>query len=48
MIAEPLDQGLAEDLEQGNISLQWPKKKIAAYFQDKYDWDIMAARMYII
>ena len=44
MIAEPLDQGLAEDLEKGNISLQWPKKKIAAYFQDKYDWDIMAAR----
>lgn len=44
VIAEPLDQGLAEDLENGSVSIDWPKKKIAGFFQDKYDWDVMAAR----
>jgi len=44
VIAEPLDQGLAEDLERGSVSIDWPKKKIAGFFQDKYDWDVMAAR----
>lgn len=44
VIAEPLDEGLAEDLEAGNVSIQWPKKKVATFLQDKYDWDIMAAR----
>ena len=34
VIAEPLDQGLAEDLESGVVSIDWPKKKIAGFFQD--------------
>lgn len=29
MICEPLEKGLAEDIEQGGISLRWDKEKIA-------------------
>ncbi len=44
MIAEPLDKGLAEDIESGGIDLSWEKKKVTHFFQNKYDWDILAAR----
>ena len=44
MIAEPLDKGLARDIETGAVNLQWPKKKLGDFFQNKYDWDILAAR----
>jgi len=44
MIAEPLDKGLARDMESGSVSLSWPKKKLGDFFQNKYDWDILAAR----
>jgi U5 small nuclear ribonucleoprotein component len=44
MIAEPLDKGLATDIENGTVSLKWPKKKLGDFFQNKYDWDILAAR----
>jgi len=44
MIAEPLDKGLAADIENGTVSLKWPKKKLGDFFQNKYDWDILAAR----
>ena len=44
MIAEPLDKGLAKDIETGAVSLRWPKKKLGDFFQSNYDWDILAAR----
>ena len=44
MIAEPLDKGLASDIENGAVNLQWPRKKLGDFFQNKYDWDILAAR----
>ncbi|KAJ3639023.1 hypothetical protein Zmor_022088 [Zophobas morio] len=44
MIAEPLEEGLAEDIETGKVVLQWSKKKMSDYFQSKYDWDLLAAR----
>jgi hypothetical protein len=44
MIAEPLEKGLAEDIEQGVVSLAWPKKQVGEFFQRKYDWDVLAAR----
>mmetsp|Transcript_31387 Transcript_31387/g.102363 ORF Transcript_31387/g.102363 Transcript_31387/m.102363 type:complete len:994 (+) Transcript_31387:69-3050(+) len=44
MIAEPLEKGLAEDIEAGNVSTDWPKKKLGDFFQTKYDWDLLAAR----
>jgi len=43
MIAEPLEKGLAEDIENGVISLQSEKQKIVQFFQTKYDWDSLAA-----
>ncbi|KAI4335619.1 hypothetical protein L6164_014251 [Bauhinia variegata] len=44
MIAEPLERGLAEDIENGVVSTDWNKKKLGEFFQTKYDWDLLAAR----
>jgi U5 small nuclear ribonucleoprotein component len=44
MIAEPLEKGLAEDIENGKVSLSWDKKRLRNWFQRNYDWDILAAR----
>lgn len=44
MIAEPLEKGLAEDIERGAVSMDWTRKEISTFFQSKYDWDILAAR----
>jgi len=45
MIAEPLDEGLAEKLEAGLIKIdKWDNKKTGRYFQSKYDWDLLSAR----
>jgi U5 small nuclear ribonucleoprotein component len=44
MIAEPLDEGLAKDIENGVVSSEWPKKKLSEFFRTKYDWDVLAAR----
>lgn len=44
MIAEPLEKGLAEDLENEVVSISWNRKKLGEFFQFKYDWDLLAAR----
>uniref|UniRef100_A0A0C9S3M2 SNU114 homolog n=1 Tax=Wollemia nobilis TaxID=56998 RepID=A0A0C9S3M2_9CONI len=44
MLAEPLEKGLAEDIENGVVSIDWPRKKLGDFFQNKYDWDLLAAR----
>ncbi|CAG9465100.1 unnamed protein product [Pedinophyceae sp. YPF-701] len=44
MIAEPLDRGLGEDIEAGAVDASWGKKKLGAFLQGKYDWDLLAAR----
>ncbi|KAJ5600141.1 hypothetical protein N7450_001208 [Penicillium hetheringtonii] len=44
MIAEPLDDGIAEDIESGRVSIKDPIRKVARYFEDNYDWDKLAAR----
>ncbi len=44
MLAEPLDKGLAHDIESHAVSLEWDKKKIGDFFQTKYDWDLLTAR----
>jgi 116 kDa U5 small nuclear ribonucleoprotein component len=44
MIAEPLEKGLAEDIENSVVNIGWESKKIAEFFQTKYDWDLLAAR----
>eukprot|EP00968_Pinguiococcus_pyrenoidosus_P018110 scaffold1852_cov244-Pinguiococcus_pyrenoidosus.AAC.2 len=44
MIAEPLDQGLAEDIERREVELSWDKRQVGSFFKDKYDWDLLASR----
>lgn len=44
MIAEPLEEGLAEDIESGEVSIGWEKRQLGDFFQQKYDWDLLAAR----
>lgn len=44
MIAEPLEKGLAEDIENETVQISWNKKRLGEFFQTKYDWDLLAAR----
>ena len=44
MIAEPLDKGIAEDIESGRISIKQPVRIVGKYFQDNYNWDLLASR----
>lgn len=44
MIAEPLEKGLAEDIENEVVSIGWNKKRLGEFFQVNYDWDLLAAR----
>ncbi|EAW15076.1 116 kDa U5 small nuclear ribonucleoprotein component [Aspergillus clavatus NRRL 1] len=44
MIAEPLDDGIAEDIESGKVSIKDPIRKVAKFFEERYDWDKLAAR----
>lgn len=43
-IAEPLERGLAEDIENGVVSIDWSRKTLGDFFKTKYDWDLLAAR----
>lgn len=44
MIAEPLDDGIAEDIESGKVSIRDPIRKVGQFFEQKYDWDKLASR----
>ncbi|KAL1960757.1 hypothetical protein VTO42DRAFT_6587 [Malbranchea cinnamomea] len=44
MIAEPLDDGIAEDIESGRVKIRDPIRKVAQFFEQNYDWDKLAAR----
>lgn len=44
MIAEPLEKGLAEDIENESVKIAWTRKRLGEFFQTKYDWDLLAAR----
>lgn len=44
MIAEPLDKGLAEDIEAGHVRLSMGRKQLTEWFQTKYEWDLLAVR----
>mmetsp|Transcript_22656 Transcript_22656/g.57692 ORF Transcript_22656/g.57692 Transcript_22656/m.57692 type:complete len:994 (-) Transcript_22656:539-3520(-) len=44
MVAEPLDKGLAEDIERGVVAIDWPRKKLQDFFTTKYEWDLLAVR----
>lgn len=44
MIAEPLEKGLAEDIERKKIHIKLPPKTIGTHLQDHYGWDLLASR----
>lgn len=44
MIAEPLEKGIAEDIEQETVQIGWNTKRIGDFFRTRYDWDILASR----
>ncbi|KAG7155228.1 116 kDa U5 small nuclear ribonucleoprotein component-like [Homarus americanus] len=44
MIAEPLERGLAEDIEGEVVQINWDRRRLGEFFQTRYDWDVLAAR----
>lgn len=44
MVAEPLDDGIAEDIESGKVSIRDPIRKVGKYFEENYGWDLLASR----
>ena len=44
MIAEPLEKGIAEDIETGKVNIRMPARKLGAHFVDNYQWDLLASR----
>lgn len=44
MIAEPLDDGIAKDIESGKVNIHDPVRVVGKFFQDNYDYDMLAAR----
>ncbi|XP_030952149.1 110 kDa U5 small nuclear ribonucleoprotein component CLO-like [Quercus lobata] len=44
MIAEPLERGLPEDIENGAVSIDWNRKTIGEFFEKSYGWDVLASR----
>ncbi|KAG8849329.1 hypothetical protein FRB96_000865 [Tulasnella sp. 330] len=44
MIAEPLERGIAEDIESGRVTMRMSAKDRGKHFQEKYQWDLLASR----
>ncbi|KAG5643547.1 hypothetical protein DXG03_000688 [Asterophora parasitica] len=44
MIAEPLERGVAEDIERGRVHMRMPAKERGKFFEEKYQWDLLASR----
>ncbi|KAJ7024393.1 Calreticulin family-domain-containing protein [Mycena alexandri] len=44
MIAEPLERGVAEDIERGRVNMRMTAKDRGKFFQEKYQWDLLASR----
>ncbi|TIA79617.1 hypothetical protein E3P96_03679 [Wallemia ichthyophaga] len=44
IIAEPLEKGIAEDIEKRRVGMWMTNKERGKFFQDKYGWDALASR----
>ena len=44
MVAEPLDDGIAEDIEAGKVSIKDPVRKVGKFFEEQYGYDLLASR----
>ena len=44
MIAEPLERGIADDIERGRVTMRMSGKERGKFFEEKYQWDLLASR----
>ncbi|KAI8452874.1 elongation factor EF-2 [Phakopsora pachyrhizi] len=44
MIAEPLERGIAEDIESKKINIKLPAKILSQHLMNNYQWDLLASR----
>jgi U5 small nuclear ribonucleoprotein component len=44
MIAEPLDPGIAEDIESGKVNIRDPVRVVGKFFEENYGYDLLASR----
>ncbi|KAK7545544.1 elongation factor 2 [Phyllosticta paracitricarpa] len=44
MVAEPLDQGIAEDIESGRVNIKDPVRVVGKFFEEHYGYDLLASR----
>ncbi|WVQ80717.1 hypothetical protein IAT38_002822 [Cryptococcus sp. DSM 104549] len=44
MISEPLESGIANDIEAGRVSMKMTSKERGKFFESKYQWDLLASR----
>lgn len=44
VVAEPLDDGIAEDITRGKVSIRDPIRKVGKFFEENYGWDLLASR----
>ena len=44
MVAEPLDSGIAEDIETGRVKITSPIRVVGKFFSENYGWDLLASR----
>jgi len=44
MIAEPLERGIAEDIESGRVNMRMSAKDRGKHFEERYEWDLLASR----
>lgn len=44
MVAEPLDDGIAQDIETGRVNIRDPARVVGKFFESNYGYDILASR----
>ena len=44
MVAEPLDDGIAQDIEAGKVSIKDPVRVVGKFFENNYGYDLLASR----
>ncbi|KAK4954446.1 hypothetical protein LTR10_007877 [Elasticomyces elasticus] len=44
IVAEPLDEGVAEDIESGAVRIRDPVRVVGKFFEEKYGYDLLASR----
>ncbi|KAI9669440.1 MAG: hypothetical protein M1831_000477 [Alyxoria varia] len=44
MVAETLDDGIAEDIEAGKVNIKDPARVVGKFFEESYGYDLLASR----